>query len=323
MIVGSSKPPPTTLDALLGPGLASRLDALDLLSRKVLSGKLPGERRSKRRGRSVEFDDFRDYIPGDDLRHIDWNVYARLDRLMIKLFREEEDLSLRLILDVSASMDAGEPSKLVFAARLALALAYVGLVNQNRVSLAVFGRERWPRGVRMLAPLRGRSGVQRLGRYLLDTLADVSRSGPGPGGSFAESMRAIAQARRERGITVVLSDFLFDEDPGAGLAFAAPGALTGEVDAYAIRVLAPEEPNPALATNLFGDLRLTDAETAKAAEVTVTPASIRAYTQRFEAHAASLRQNCLARGIALFTISSQASVEELVTATLRRGGLLR
>ena len=107
MIVRTPDQKPKTLEDLIPPGLAATLDRLDLVSRKVFAGKLPGERRSKRRGRSVEFDDFRNYAPGDDLRHIDWNVYARLDRLFIKLFREEEDLALHVVVDVSASMQAG------------------------------------------------------------------------------------------------------------------------------------------------------------------------------------------------------------------------
>ena len=91
--------PPESIDELLGPELSRALDRLDVLSRKVFAGKLPGERRSKRRGRSVEFDDYRAYVPGDDLRHIDWNVFARFDRFVIKLFKEDEDLAVRVLLD--------------------------------------------------------------------------------------------------------------------------------------------------------------------------------------------------------------------------------
>ncbi|MCW5769707.1 MAG: DUF58 domain-containing protein, partial [Phycisphaeraceae bacterium] len=96
MLIGQDATRLETIDDLLGRELLSRLDRVDLLSRKVFGGKLPGERRSRRRGRSVEFDDFRPYVPGDDLRHIDWNVLARLERLVIKLFREDEDLALYL-----------------------------------------------------------------------------------------------------------------------------------------------------------------------------------------------------------------------------------
>src|SRR5438034_10305377 len=122
----------------LDPAFMSRLDQLDLVSRKLLSGKLKGERRSKRRGQSVEFADYRNYVIGDDLRFIDWNIYARLDRLFLKLFLEEEDLSLYVLADVSKSCDYGDPNKAHYIRQVASALGYIGLVNYNRVTVAAF-----------------------------------------------------------------------------------------------------------------------------------------------------------------------------------------
>src|SRR5438067_10755301 len=122
-------------DALLDPAFMARLDQLDVMSRKLLAGKMKGERRSKRRGQSVEFADYRNYVIGDDLRFIDWNIYARLDRLFLKLFLEEEDLSLYVLIDVSKSCDYGEPSKALYLKKVAAWLAYIGLVNYNRVSI--------------------------------------------------------------------------------------------------------------------------------------------------------------------------------------------
>jgi uncharacterized protein (DUF58 family) len=124
---------PSSKSLLLDPSFMSRLDQLDILSRKLLAGKLKGERRSKRRGQSVEFADYRNYVIGDDLRFIDWNIYARLDKLFLKLFLEEEDLSLFILVDVSKSCDYGEPNKAIYLKRVAAALGYVGLVNYNRV----------------------------------------------------------------------------------------------------------------------------------------------------------------------------------------------
>src|SRR2546423_6211009 len=122
-------------DLLLDPGFMARLDQLDVMSRKLLAGKLKGERRSKRRGQSVEFADYRNYVIGDDLRFIDWNIYARLDKLFLKLFLEEEDLSLYILLDVSKSTDYGNPNKALHMKRVAAALGYIGLVNYNRVNI--------------------------------------------------------------------------------------------------------------------------------------------------------------------------------------------
>src|SRR4029078_5506610 len=122
-------------ELLLDPTFMARLDQLDLISRKLLAGKMKGERRSKRRGQSVEFADYRNYVIGDDLRFIDWNIYARLDRLFLKLFLEEEDLALYVLVDVSKSCDYGNPNKAFYLKQVAAALAYIGLVNYNRVSI--------------------------------------------------------------------------------------------------------------------------------------------------------------------------------------------
>ena len=115
-----------TTENLLDADFRARLERLDVLSRKVLAGKLKGERRSKRRGQSVEFADFRNYVVGDDLRFIDWNLYARLDRLFLKLFLEEEDLALHVLIDTSRSADYGTPNKLAYMKRVAAALGYIG-----------------------------------------------------------------------------------------------------------------------------------------------------------------------------------------------------
>src|ERR1700676_4759461 len=126
---------PDKKNLLLEPSFMARLDQLDIMSRKLLAGKLKGERRSKRRGQSVEFADYREYAVGDDLRFIDWNIYARLDRLFLKLFLEEEDLSLYILIDVSKSCDFGDPNKAMYIKRVAAALGYIGLVNYNRVTI--------------------------------------------------------------------------------------------------------------------------------------------------------------------------------------------
>ena len=124
------------LTDLLDPVFMSRLDTLDVLSRKILQSKLQGERRSKRRGQSVEFADHRPYVAGDDLRFVDWNVYGRLEQLFLKLFLEEQDLTVHIVADASASMSVGEPSKELFIKKLTAALGYVSLVNNNRVTIS-------------------------------------------------------------------------------------------------------------------------------------------------------------------------------------------
>src|SRR5947207_6337492 len=130
---------PKSLEDLLGADLIAKISRLDYTSKKIFAGKLKGERRSKKRGESVEFADHRPYVTGDDLRHIDWNIFARLDHLFLKLFLEEEDLALHIVLDASASGDCGKPGKFLFMQKVAMALGYIGLVNLNRVTVTAVG----------------------------------------------------------------------------------------------------------------------------------------------------------------------------------------
>jgi uncharacterized protein (DUF58 family) len=342
MLIGTDAARPASFEELIGPALAARIDRLDVFSRKLLAGKMPGERRSKRRGRSVEFDDFRPYTPGDDPRHLDWNIFARLDRLVVKLFREDEDLALHLVIDASPSMDSGSPSKRVFATKLAMALGYIALVNQNRLSVALFGGADAPTGVKQLAPLRGKTSVRTLGAFLLDSLKPgvVSADRPAPRSAdpaqFEEMMRRVASSRPGRGIMLVLSDFLVAWPEGArstqttggppGPARALnliAGGDGGAFDAYALQILSPAELDPSREASLRGDLRLTDVETSLAAEVTLTPETLAEYRGVIDRHNRRLRDECLARGIAYFQARSDTPIEDLVLGSLRKGGLLR
>lgn len=330
MIVSTTASRPATLEELLGRDLAARLDRLDITSRKVFAGKLPGERRSKRRGNSVEFDDYRNYVPGDDLRHIDWNVFARLDRFFLKVFREDEDLALHVLIDASPSMHAGaapatpagrppRDSKLVYAHRVAMALAYIGLVNQNRVSLASFGGGG---GVRRLTPLRGRRGVERVAAFLLDSLAEpLAADGERrPRLDFRESMKRYAASRLGQGVLVLLSDMLIDRDLEDGLGILAR-AGHGGLDATCVQILSPGELDPGTEAErgFAGDLRLTDIERGTPAEVTISPALLKTYHQRLDAHLRRVANACRARGVRHTVVSTETPVGELITGALRRG----
>jgi uncharacterized protein (DUF58 family) len=309
------------MEELIGPELLARLDRLDLGTRRTFAGKLPGERRSKRRGRSVEFADYRTYAPGDDLRHIDWNVFARLDRLFIKLFLEEEDLSVHVALDVSQSMNAGAPSKALFTLRLAMALAYIGLVGRNRVSVSAFGRG----PLRMLPEMRGRTNAQRIGRFLLECAPDPAREPEGGAESFAQSMRRIAQAPSGAGVLVLLSDFLLPEGYDEGLRMVAGRR---SFDATCIQVLSPGEMDPAqekrdALLSLTGDLRLIDVETGLGREVTVTAPLLKRYRENLERFTTGLEQFCLSRNMQYALVTSDASIETLLLDHFRKRGLLR
>jgi hypothetical protein len=312
---------PKGLEDLLTPALVSRLGQLDISSRKVFSGKLKGERRSKRRGESVEFADHRPYVSGDDLRHIDWNIFGRLDRLFLKLFLEEEDLSLHIVIDCSASHDCGEPNKFLFMQRLAASLAYIGLVNLNRVAVTAIGAraiegeaeatadQPLETGVlSSLRDLRGRRRLQELVAYLC-TLEPAGTT------RFADACKRIAITRRGKGIMLVLSDCFYKEGYETGLRL-----LKGHgYDLFVIQVLSPQEMEP----NIGGDLRLKDVEDADTAEVTISAPLLKKYKQILNAYCNRLHEFCAQRDIMHMTVKSDTPIDVLVMDYLRRRGLLR
>ncbi len=303
----TTTPKPKRVDELIDSKLMAKLDQVDVMSRKIFSGKLQGERRSKKRGMSVEFADYRHYVHGDDLRFVDWNIYARLDKLFIKMFLEEEDLSLIIALDTSSSMDWGNPNKLVFCQRLAMALGYIGLVNHNRVSLYAFSDG----GLRPLPNLRGMRRTQEMGSWLLNQQT-------GGASNFDDAMRGIALTRQGKGVMVVLSDFLYKEGYEKGLRYLSGGGY----DTFCMQVLAPEEIDPGKA-GLSGDLRLTDIEDDDVAEVTVSAGLLRRYKENLDAYCGKLREFCVRRGMMHLTIDTATDLNVLLLDYLRKRGLLR
>ncbi len=292
------------LTELLSPQFMARLDALDVLSRKILRGSLRGERRSKQRGQSVEFADHRPYVAGDDLRFVDWNVYGRLEQLFLKLFLEEQDLTIHLIVDASDSASFGQPSKELFMRRLAAALGYVSLVNNNRVNITCFAD-----GITgELKYMRGRNYISRMAELLLTT----ESSGPS---SFEKTCRQIASQRMGAGVMVVMSDFLLKEGFEAGLK-----RLIGQrYDLYVIQVLCPQEFEP----ELSGDLKLVDVEDFDTAEITVSGALLKYYKRNLAAYCNEMKDFCNRRGAAYVLANSADSVETLVLNYMRRIRLLR
>lgn len=292
------------LTDLLDPGFMARLDSLDVLSRKILRGKLHGERRSKRRGQSVEFADHRRYSVGDDLRFVDWNVYGRLNQLFLKLFLEEQDLTVHLLVDVSGSLEYGEPSKEMFVNRLAAALGYVSLVNNNRVTISCFAD-----GIRgQVANMRGRNYLPRMAELLSGTDSN-GRS------SFDKACKQAVAGRIGSGVMIVLSDFFFKEGYESGL----KRLIGGRYDVYVIQVLAPQELEPELA----GDLKLVDMEDHDEAEVTIGTALLSYYKRNLSGYCNELKEFCRRRGIAYVLANAKDSVESITLNYLRKIRLLK
>lgn len=300
----TTKPTTRKLTDLLDPKFMARLDSLDLLSRKILQGKLQGERRSKRRGQSVEFADHRPYVVGDDLRFVDWNIYGRLEHLFLKLFLEEQDLTVHVLVDTSASMGFGEPAKGLFAKRLAAALGYVSLANNNRLTISLFGD-----GIRAQLPnMRGRNYLPQMAEMLLSAEFDGLSD-------FEKACRAATASRIGCGVTIVVSDFLFKQ----GYEAALRRLIGAKYDLYVIQVLSPQEISP----ELTGDLKLLDIEDADTAEITVSAALIKYYKRNLAAWCDELRNFCTNRGAVYVQANSADSVESLVLNYLRRIHLLR
>jgi uncharacterized protein (DUF58 family) len=286
---------------LLSTEFLAQLERLSLLSRRSFRGRVKGERRSPRKGISVEFSDFRPYGVGDDLRYVDWNVYARLDRLYLKLFVDEEDLCLHLLVDGSASMGFGQPSKLDYSARLAGALGFVGLVGLERVGVGVV-RDRMAEG---FSPARGRSQV-------LPLLDFLGRLRAGGGTSLNDGLAAYALRSREAGLAVVVSDLM---DP-AGYERGLKALLERRFDVHVVHVLAEDEMNPAFG----GDLRLLDSETDELRDLTLDGEALRGYHERLRAYLDRVEQFCRGNEITYHRVVTDTPVEEFMLRQLK--GLL-
>ena len=292
---------PTTL---LPPELLAQLERLELVSRKIFKGRMKGERRSHRKGQSVEFADFRNYVPGDDLRFIDWNLYARLDKLFLKMFMEEEDLHFYALIDASGSMEFGDPTKLFYAKQLAASLGYIGLCRSDRVKVETLGAA-------TTAPspvLRGKHSLWRMTEYL-------DGVGSGQNVSLEQSVKNFCLRNSGKGIVVLLSDLMYKE----GYESALRILMSQDFDIYVIQILSPEEVDP----DVNGDLKLVDCEDADVAEITVTRPLIKKYKQTLAAFVDGAREFCSRRGIAYLMANTDVPVDRLVSSYLRSRGLIR
>jgi uncharacterized protein (DUF58 family) len=293
----------TDTDALLSPEFLAQLERLELVTRKIFRGRMKGERRSPRKGQSVEFADFRNYVPGDDLRFIDWNTYARLDRLFLKIFFEEEDLHFYALIDASPSMSFGSPSKLRYAQQLAAALGFVGLIRGDRVRVETLGQ-----GPVRGTAYRGRKSIWRVQQELLTIEPNQTIS-------LAQGVKNFCIRNPGKGIVVLISDLMDKE----GYETALKYLLSRDMDIYVIQVLSAEELEP----DIKGDLRLVDCEDADVAEITASAPLLKRYQQTLAAFVEGAREFCSRRGMNYLLAKNQVPVEQLISGYLRRRGLVR
>lgn len=281
-----------------------KLESLAIVSRRVFAGRMRADRRSKKKGSGVEFADHRNYTAGDDFRSVDWNVYQRFGRLLVRLYEEEEDLSIYFIVDSSSSMSFGDGKKFDQARRLAAALAYVGLANLDRVTIvgatdAVVSR---------MPTTRGKARIFKVFEFL-------SQLQPGGSTDLGDAMKTFVAQHKRRGLAVLVSDLY---DP-AGFERGINTLRFNNFEPFVLHVVDPREARPPLK----GDVRLYDCETGEEREVTVTDGLLTEMARAFDAYQQSIERFCTSRQVPYFAADAGTPFDELVLRVFRRGGFLR
>ena len=291
-------------EALFNEEFLKRIELLFLVSKKIFAGSSQAMRRSRKLGSGIDVADFRNYVAGDDLRHVDWNYYATTRELLIRLFEEEEDLRIYFLLDVSESMRVGDGAKLDYARRVVGALSYIGLSNLDRVSVVPFGDEL----AGTLPASRGRSQIWKVFRFLQNSPSRTRTD-------LAASLRRFATQTPRRGLAVVVSDFY---DP-KGFSEALDLLRHHRFEPLVIHVYDEDDLRPALK----GDLDLADCETGEVVPVTVTPALLDRYAAAHTALLDELEGWARRKNVLYFRAPVQLAFDELVLRVFRAGGFLR
>jgi len=294
-----------TSQSLLDPEFVKKIEALNLISKRAFSGQAKGDRRSVKRGSSIEFADYREYTHGDDLRYVDWKAYARLDKLFLKLFIEEEDLNLHLLIDTSESMNYGSPiTKADYARKMAAALGYIALSEHDRVLVAPFNASLGD----PMPPQRGKQGIIPFFRYLEDKTPIGGQT------SFGDALTRYSAQIKSRGIAVVISDF-FDESHLRGI----KALLARKMQILLLHVLDKDELDP----SLTGDLKLIDSETGEYREVSISPHLIAQYKDQVKSFTDGLKNTSSRYGIDYIQTSTAVPFEQVIMQSLRRVGLVK
>ncbi len=290
---------------LLDEKTRGKLDQMTLVASKVRAGAIKGERRSIRRGTSIEFADYRNYTPGDDLRRLDWNVYARLERPYVKLLEDEEDLAVHILLDTSASMDwpqedsPADQHKLLFAKRLFAGLAYMALVSNDRLMLTAMNDH----GMETFGPARGRSQTVPMLRYAHSLQARGTTD-------LNVALKDYALRERRPGLTFILSDMFSPSGYLDGL-----NTLLGKGhEVVVLHVLSPDEVMPPMT----GDLRLVDVESGTFQEISIDSTMREVYVRRLQAWKDDMRGECSRRGVNYVPLVTDTAWEKVILYELRR-----
>lgn len=281
-----------------------KLDYLALVSRKVFSGRNRAERRTKKSGSGIEFADHRDYQPGDDFRTLDWNVYRRFGRLLVRLFEEEEDLAIYFIIDVSGSMAFGDGAKLRYAKKIAAALAYVGLANLDRVSVVSTSDQMMDR----MQETRGKARIFKVFRFLTEVQ-------PRGETDLESALRTFVARHKRRGLAVLVTDLYDPKGFEAGINVLR----YNKFDPFVLHVTDEREAKPELA----GDVLLYDCESGDEREVTVTAKVLEKFATVYREYLDEVERFCTSHQVPYFRADVGIPFDELVLRVFRRGGFLR
>ncbi len=291
-------------DDLFDDEFQRKLEYLALVSRRVFAGRSRAERRTKKSGSGIEFADHRDYQPGDDFRYLDWNVYQRFGRLLLRLYEEEEDLSIYFIVDVSGSMAFGDRAKLRYAKQIAAALAYVGLANLDRVSIVSTA----DRVLERMQPTRGKARIFKVFRFL-------KAVEPAGATDLEDALKTFVAQNKRRGLAVLISDLY---DP-AGFERGINVLRYNKFDPFVVHVVDHAEGKP----KLSGDVLLYDCETGEEREVTVTARVLTAFHEAYEAYLSDIARFCATRQVPYIQADVAQPFDDLILRVFRRGGFLR
>lgn len=291
-------------EKLFDSAFLQKLEYFTLVSRRLHRGESRGEHRTFRKGTSLDFIDYRMYQPGDDFRYIDWNIYGRLGKLLVKLFSAEEDLTLYLLLDKSESMCFGSPRKIDYARRIAAALGFIGIANMERVGITEFSSELG----QSLAPLRSRKHLFSL----FDFFLKVRIAG---GTNLNRSLADFALRTHRPGLAIIISDLLDPEGVELGL----KALLYRKFDVILIQILDEGE----IAPRIHGALRLEDSESGDTERVTVDSELLQIYRKKVIEYFRWIEIFCLDREIEYLRTTTQVPFEDLILKYLRRGIHLR
>ncbi len=300
-----SLPPPSVRGEadLFDDEFQRKLEYLAIVSRRVFAGRLRAERRTRKTGSGIEFADHREYVAGDDFRYLDWNLYQRLGRLLLRLFEEEEDLSIYLILDTSSSMGFGRNKKIIYGKRLAAALAYIGLANLDRVAIVTTTDKVLDR----MPPTRGKQRIFKVFQFLREARADGTTD-------LGAALRVFVSQHKRRGLAVLVSDLY---DP-AGFEQGINVLRYNKFEPFVLHIIDRSDASPPLR----GDVRLYDCETGEEREVTVTSRVLQKYKEAYDQYLLDVQNFCASKQVSYVSADTSVPFDEMVLRVLRRGGIV-